>query len=524
VADLRAHDRRFAHMVQIGRLRGGSLNSGFVAARTAAPGLFLVGDAAGLVDPFTGEGIQWALESGALAAQLIGDKGSCGGPSTTHYPQLLEDRYRERFAFGRRFLKTKAFAWRLLEETFRFEEPLFKQFRRAMLDFGPQAFPRTQEASSLVPLNESVPATQAFFTAVGGHIDRLLARQFPLVARISRSWVANPDGLSRIITYWHAARWGDATAPTHVQGGACVELAHLGHLVLHDVHRSQPSDRASGQTEFGVKWANAFAVMTGDFFLAKAYTLAAQLGPSICRLLAQVSAGICAAEARVCDGSHEAMRYSANDYLVSLASRAPALHGFACNVACELAAVPPALTATLANFSTDLGIASHLAAEAREFASLEESACTIAITSRLSRGAWSFPLLLAADALDVGPSATRSASCAPPEIIHELVDIIRTGPIIQTTLDQARRFVCRAKAHVAALPPINLRGEMLRAADGLVPVVFASPPPSGSEFVTPFVGSTRLECVEADPEEAEALLSVHPQPRDQATDPRARAR
>jgi heptaprenyl diphosphate synthase len=225
-----------------------------------------------------------------------------------------------------------------------------------------------------------------------------------------------------------------------------------------------------------MKWANAFAVMTGDFLLAKAYAVAAELGSGICRLLAQVSAGICAAEAAVCDGPQSVTPSSPDDYLDGLASRGPALHAFACNVACELAAVPPALVATLTSLGASLGMASYLAAEAREFDHLDEHAFTLAISSRLSRGAWSLPLLLAVGALGVNVSEARSSSGASPELSRAIADILRTGPVIQNTLDQASRFVRHAKAHVLALPQNELRGEMLAAADDLVPAVIASPP------------------------------------------------
>jgi flavin-dependent dehydrogenase len=42
-------------------------------AVTPAPGLLLIGDAASFIDPFTGSGMLMALESGELAAGVIGD-------------------------------------------------------------------------------------------------------------------------------------------------------------------------------------------------------------------------------------------------------------------------------------------------------------------------------------------------------------------------------------------------------------------------------------------------------------------
>ncbi len=56
------------HAEMIEAPRGFSLRSAFDWRTSYAAGVLLVGDAAGLVHPFTGEGIRYALESGMLAA------------------------------------------------------------------------------------------------------------------------------------------------------------------------------------------------------------------------------------------------------------------------------------------------------------------------------------------------------------------------------------------------------------------------------------------------------------------------
>lgn len=53
--------------------KGYPLRTDFLTARVAAPRLYMVGESAGLVNPLTGEGIDFALESGELAAGLIAD-------------------------------------------------------------------------------------------------------------------------------------------------------------------------------------------------------------------------------------------------------------------------------------------------------------------------------------------------------------------------------------------------------------------------------------------------------------------
>jgi geranylgeranyl reductase family protein len=55
-----------------GPIKGYPLRFDFPTARLAFPGLFLVGEAAGLVNPLTGEGIDYALESAEAAADVIG--------------------------------------------------------------------------------------------------------------------------------------------------------------------------------------------------------------------------------------------------------------------------------------------------------------------------------------------------------------------------------------------------------------------------------------------------------------------
>jgi geranylgeranyl reductase family protein len=59
---------RLAHAERVGAVRGYPLRVDFGRAPTHADGMLVVGEAAGLVNPLTGEGIDYALESGRIAA------------------------------------------------------------------------------------------------------------------------------------------------------------------------------------------------------------------------------------------------------------------------------------------------------------------------------------------------------------------------------------------------------------------------------------------------------------------------
>ena len=52
-------------------IRGAALPMGFNRTPHYTSGLLLVGDAGGMVNPFNGEGIAYAMESGELAARSI---------------------------------------------------------------------------------------------------------------------------------------------------------------------------------------------------------------------------------------------------------------------------------------------------------------------------------------------------------------------------------------------------------------------------------------------------------------------
>ena len=80
-------------------VRGAALPMGFNRTPHYTRGLLLAGDAGGMVNPFNGEGIAYALESGELAAQVIAQalaRPDAAGAERVlmAYPQALQGRLR----------------------------------------------------------------------------------------------------------------------------------------------------------------------------------------------------------------------------------------------------------------------------------------------------------------------------------------------------------------------------------------------------------------------------------------------
>jgi flavin-dependent dehydrogenase len=89
-----------------GRVLSGPLPMGMSRVPASVPGMLVVGDAAGLVNPFNGEGIAYAMESGELAAELIHDALVRDRPGLAHlYPTILRERYARYYRIGTNFVR-----------------------------------------------------------------------------------------------------------------------------------------------------------------------------------------------------------------------------------------------------------------------------------------------------------------------------------------------------------------------------------------------------------------------------------
>ncbi|HEY7668467.1 MAG TPA: geranylgeranyl reductase family protein [Actinomycetota bacterium] len=89
-----------------GRLLSGPLPMSFNRTPQALPGLLLVGDAAGAVNPMNGEGIAYAMETAEIAAELIHESLVSRRPGIAMmYPTELRQRYGRYFTIGRGFAR-----------------------------------------------------------------------------------------------------------------------------------------------------------------------------------------------------------------------------------------------------------------------------------------------------------------------------------------------------------------------------------------------------------------------------------
>lgn len=92
---------------RVGPVKGHHLPFGSFAQHTTFDRALLLGDAAGFINPLTGEGIEFALESGAFAAEAVAEalaSGDLSGVGLSGYARRWQTRFRTAFRLNRRLM------------------------------------------------------------------------------------------------------------------------------------------------------------------------------------------------------------------------------------------------------------------------------------------------------------------------------------------------------------------------------------------------------------------------------------
>jgi flavin-dependent dehydrogenase len=85
---------------------GGKLTMSFSKSPLVGRNWITVGDAAGAINPWNGEGISYAFETGAIAARYVGEALATGDPERLYgYTRHLDEEFGLYYKFARVFVK-----------------------------------------------------------------------------------------------------------------------------------------------------------------------------------------------------------------------------------------------------------------------------------------------------------------------------------------------------------------------------------------------------------------------------------
>ncbi|MEU0511636.1 lycopene cyclase family protein [Amycolatopsis sp. NPDC006125] len=250
---------------------GGPLATTYNPATITIGPALPVGDAAGLVNPFTGEGMSYALDSGRHAATAI----------TTHptdaansYSRALERSFVGYFETSRHAVRRYQLAWRVLAAAAHNDHPFIAKTRRAIL--LPEGVTGLADVARLDLDDADTLPLKPFLLACDEVLASTVRHDWPFLARMLLSDIGDTRRRLRPAILFAGATLtnGHTPDPSHATLVAAVELASLAALTF------LTTARAPTTCLRGIDWATTTVILAGDYLLAEASRLVAAHSPA----------------------------------------------------------------------------------------------------------------------------------------------------------------------------------------------------------------------------------------------------
>lgn len=339
LAMLRTADPRLAAARPAGPVTCAPVDSGFAPEHAVSDGRLLIGDAAGLVNPFTGEGISYAVQSGLLAAEAIARQPDDPAAAARRYTHELTRAFVGYFETARHAARRYHLAWRVLADTAESDHPFFTKGRLAIL--LPEGIAGVTAAEPVdLPARESL-LVRPFLAGCDEVSVTTIRREWPFIARMLITGAGPTHRQLRPAILLFAGLMAGGTLPDigWATLGSAVELASLGGLAfLGPAPPVLPGGR-------GVDWGSATTVLAGDFLLAQACTLVARSAPEMSWSFSEWLAEMTTLRAQHLDGTPGA---SATDVFA-------AMFEYPLRAGAQLGAVPDGAVPPLREFGQHCG-------------------------------------------------------------------------------------------------------------------------------------------------------------------------
>jgi len=266
-------DPRVRDCVPDGPLASGPLSCGFSPGSVAGPGGLRVGDAAGLVNPFTGEGLSGAVQSGRLAARAILGARDDPAAARREYERSLAAAFVGYFETSRHAARRYHLTWRVLAAGAGSRHSFYVKGRRAVV------LPEGVSALAGAEPLELPAATRArvlpFLAACDEVCLSVVRGDWPFLARMFTVDREEKLLLRPAIGFFAALTAGrDGPARGDASVAAAIELATLGALAF-------VGPAATPREVRGVDWESATTVLAGDYLLGQASRLIAAAAPGL---------------------------------------------------------------------------------------------------------------------------------------------------------------------------------------------------------------------------------------------------
>ncbi len=230
--------------------------------------------------------------------------------------------------------------------------------------------------------------------------------------------------------------------PQHATTAAVAELIHVATLLHDDV--LDDADTRRGQPTVRTGWNNTVAILTGDYLLAQASRLLAQLGEiRLVGIYSDVLADLCDGEVEQLRTQH-VLELNWPSYMQKTLCKTASLFAAVCESAGVLNTLPEDNTQALKQFGQELGLAFQLIDDVLDYQSTRDITGK-PVLSDLRQGLITAPILLAFE----DNRLTSADQAALTDAIHTVFDADSTETAQQHALATIQPLLEKADTYNA---------------------------------------------------------------------------
>ena len=249
-----------------------------------------------------------------------------------------------------------------------------------------------------------------------------------------------------------------------IRGGVAVELVHQGSL-YHDDVMDDAETRRTVQS-VNARWGNLEAILAGDYLLARASEIAADLGTEVAGLLAATIAALCEGQVREVRHAFDVDR-SEDAYLASISGKTASLLATAARIGAIVADHSRDVVDAVTDFGHNYGMAFQVVDDLLDVTATDEELGKPS-GNDLVEGTYTLPVIRAL----AGPAGDdlRSLLGGPIDSAgrDRARELVRADGAISSTRETAVGYLEDARVAIDGLPTNPAVDAMLTTCDLLV--------------------------------------------------------
>ena len=249
-----------------------------------------------------------------------------------------------------------------------------------------------------------------------------------------------------------------------IRGGVAVELVHQGSL-YHDDVMDDAETRRTVQS-VNARWGNLEAILAGDYLLARASEIAADLGTEVAGLLAATIAALCEGQVREVRHAFDVDR-SEEAYLASISGKTASLLATAARIGAIVADHSRDVVDAVTDFGHNYGMAFQVVDDLLDVTATDEELGKPS-GNDLVEGTYTLPVIRAL----AGPAGDdlRSLLGGPIDSAgrDRARELVRADGAISSTRETAVGYLADARVAIDGLPTNPAVDAMLTTCDLLV--------------------------------------------------------